>query len=258
MYSQVGVTRPCTWGVQEGATSGPPTYLTNEEQMELLDFMSGCSSEGYARSRKEAIQLVQGVVIWKGLQITVTHGWWNSFRRRHKCLSLRTAAPFVYARAVASDTEVIQKYYDLLERTLTDNELMNKPAQILNLEVTCMSLDPAPPLVVARRGQKHLSAICLGDKAQLTVLDCCSAAGYSLSPFVIIDRKSLRPEFTVGEVPGTVYGLFQKGWIDGELFELWFTHHFLAYTPPVRPLLVLMDGHASHYQPSIIRRAAEE
>ena len=56
----------------------------------------------------------------------------------------------------------------------------------------------------------------------------------------------------------TVYGLSKKGWIDGELFEMWFSRHFLAHAPPIRPILLLMDGHSSHYQPSAIRRAAEE
>ena len=80
--------------------------------------------------------------------------------------------------------------------------------------------------MIARRGQKHPSAVGSGDKTQITVLSSCSAAGYALPPFVIFDRKTLKPELTVGEVPGTVHGLSSKGWIDGELFELWFTHHF--------------------------------
>ena len=32
----------------------------------------------------------------------------------------------------------------------------------------------------------------------------------------------------------------------------------LSFSPPVRPILLLMDGHSSHYQPAAIRRAAEE
>ena len=89
------------------------------------------------------------------------------------------------------------------------------------------------------------------------MLACCSAAGYALPPFVILDRLTLKEDFTTGEVPGTICGLSRKGWIDGDLFEMWFVRHFLAHTPPVRPIL-LMDGHSSHYQPAAIQRAAEE
>ena len=82
--------------------------------------------------------------------------------------------------------------------------------------------------------------------------------GYAIPPFVIYDCKTLKPELVAGEVPGTMYGLSSSGWIDAELFDLWFTHHFLAYAPPTCPLLLLLDGHSSHYDPSVICKAAEE
>ena len=104
------------------------------------------------------------MVTCKGLAITVTHGCWESFRRQHPKLTLRTAAPVSYARAMASDPEIINNYYDLLECTLCDNDLMEKPAQIFNLDETGMPLDPSPPLVVARRSQKHPSAVGSGEK----------------------------------------------------------------------------------------------
>lgn len=146
----------------------------------------------------------------------------------------------------------------MIEETLEKKDLHDKPAQIFNLNEMGMPLDLAPPQVVAGRGMKNPSAPSSGDKSQITVLACCSASGYTIPPFVILDRLSLTPELTEGEVPGTIYGLSKKGWIDGELFELWFCRHFLAYVPPVRPLLLLMDGHSSHYQPAVITRAAEE
>ena len=75
---------------------------------------------------------------------------------------------------------------------------------------------------------------------------------------VIWDRKQLSIELTEGEVPGTFYGLSEKGWMDQELFDAWLSSHFLRYAPPTRPLLLLLDGHSSHYSPSAIRFAAKE
>ena len=46
--------------------------------------------------------------------------------------------------------------------------------------------------------------------------------------------------------------------MDQHLFEKWFKRHFLRYAPPVRPLLILLDGHTSHYSPEAITMAAEE
>ena len=75
---------------------------------------------------------------------------------------------------------------------------------------------------------------------------------------VIWDRKRLRPELTVEEVPGTIYGLSAKGWMDQELFDAWFHCHFLKYAPLAHLLLLLMDGHSSHYCPDTVRMAAKE
>ena len=66
---------------------------------------------------------------------------------------------------------------------------------------------------VHRKGEKNPVAIGSGLKTQITVVGCASAGGYCLPPMVIWDRKRLKPELTVGEVPGTIYGLSKKGWI---------------------------------------------
>ena len=34
--------------------------------------------------------------------------------------------------------------------------------------------------------------------------------------------------------------------------------HFLEYAPPARPLLLLLDGHSSHYCPEVIKACAAE
>ena len=37
-----------------------------------------------------------------------------------------------------------------------------------------------------------------------------------------------------GEVPGTLYGLSDSRWMTRELFNYWFTEHFLLYAPQIR------------------------
>ena len=241
-----------------GAKSGPPSYLSAEEEDELVSFLNGCSSIGYARSKKQTITLVQRVVESKGLNVKVSDGWWKSFMKRHGTLTLRAAEPLSYARAVCSQPEILNHYYDLLQQTLIEHDLTDKPNQIFNLDESGMPLDPCPPKVITQKGIKHSASITTGDKAQITTLACCSAAGYVLPPLVVFDRKKLKSEMTVGEVPGTMYGLSSNGWMDTELFELWFNHHFLMHAPSCKPILLMMDGHSTHFQPSVVRMAAKE
>ena len=49
-----------------------------------------------------------------------------------------------------------------------------------------------------------------------------------------------------------------SGKMDGKIFLEWFEHHFLEYAPSGRPLLLLLDGHSSHYNPTLIHCAAQK
>ena len=120
-----------------------------------------------------------------------------------------------------------------------------------------MSLMHKPPKVVAGVGQKDPYSITGSDRSQITILACANA-GYCIPPMVVFDHKTLNPELAIGEVPGTFYGLTNSGWMDSELFEGSFKNHFLPHTPPVRPLLLMLDGHSSQYQPELLRIAASE
>ena len=171
-------------------------------------------------------------------------------------MTLKMAMPLSYVRAAATDPVILNKYFDTLEETLTDNDILNRPVHIFNCDETGMPLNPKCLKIVDKKGSKNPSYITSNTKAQVTVHVCTCAAGYAIPPFVIFKRKSLNPELTKNEVPGTLYGLSENGWMTKDLFYYWFREHFLLYAPQVRPLLLLMDGHATHYSPETIRLAA--
>ena len=120
-----------------------------------------------------------------------------------------------------------------------------------------MPLDAVPSRVI-RVKERSATVLTSGNKTQITVVACVSAAGYCIPPMVIWDRKILSPDSTMGEVPGTIYGLSKNGWMDMELFSIWFSNHLLRYAPATQPLLLLIDGHSSHYCPDTIHLAASE
>ena len=244
--------------VIHGTCSGPERYLTDTEENSLVKFLHKCCSIGFARSKKQVMALVNETVQKKGKARAVSSGWWESFRKRHPDLVLRTAEPLSYVRAVCTSDEILDTYFDMLKATLTDNGLLGKPVQIFNMGETGMSLDPNPSSVIAPVRYKHVSCMRNGDKTQITVVACCNASGSVIPPLVVFDRKFLKPEYTHGEVPGTAYALSDSGWINAKIFDDWFHNHFLCYAPPVRPILLMLDGHSSHYNPSVIEAAVEE
>jgi len=101
---------------------------------------------------------------------------------------------------------------------LSQNGLLNEPAQIFNCDESGFPLDHKPGKVISAKGSKSINLTTSGDKAQITVLACACASGYVLPPLIIFDRKRLKPEHTKGEIPGTIYGLSHNGWIDSKIF----------------------------------------
>ena len=236
---------------------GRKPHLTIEEEEELVSFLIKCAKMGYAHTRKEVLSLVHRILESKGVAEVITDSWWRRFHERHPNITLRTAMPLSRARAMASDEHVINNYFDLLENTLVNNGILNDPHCIYNCDETGLPLNPKPLKVVDAVGARNPSYITGETKQQITVLACTSAAGTVIPPFVIFNRKTLPPELVRGEVPGSIYGLSSKGWINQDLFNSWFTEHFLSYVPSTRPLLLLLDGHSSHYCPEVIKMASK-
>ena len=129
---------------------------------------------------------------------------------RQSGLLLRRGDPTANIRMNCLNEEIMNEYFDMLKKTLLDNDLMNKPAQIYNEDESGMPLDHQPPKVITQKEQKKVYSRILGNKSQITVIACVGAVGHALPPFVIFDTKGLNYEWTKGEVVGTTYGLSAK------------------------------------------------
>ena len=245
--------------VTHGTNSGPKPYLSSQEEGELTEYLTSTSKAGYGKTRGQVMKIVQHVAKEKGVlrKEKISAGWFRRFRERQPDVSLRKGDSMALVRFHCTDKETIGSYYDLLETVMEENDLWDKPGQLYNVDETGMPLDPPKLRVCARKGQKKVRQRGSGNKSQITVVSCGSATGHVIPPFVIFEGKNFNHQWSEGEVPGTMYGTSPKGWIDTELFQHWFTDHFLRHAPAARPLLLLMDGHSTHYQPEVLRQAKE-
>ncbi len=115
-----------------------------------------------------------------------------------------------------------------------------------------------PPNIITKSGQKKVRYRVSGKKEQITVIGCVNAIRNSIPSMIIFEGKYLNHLWTQNEVPGTYYGMSGKGWTDQELFRSWLKNHFLQYVVPGRPIILLLDGHSSHYEPVSIEIAQKE
>ena len=172
----------------------------------MVDSLIGCASDGYAKSCKDVLAIAQQIVSTRDPKVEITRGWWDSFCARHPEITLQHAEPLSYARDAASSPDTINRYFDLLEETITINGLAQHPGQIFSCNETGMLLTHKPLKVVAQIGQKHPYSVTSGEKPQITILACASASGYSIPPMLVYDHKSLQRDMTVGEMTGTFHG----------------------------------------------------
>ena len=89
------------------------------------------------------------------------------------------------------------------------------------------------------------------------IVTCGNAAGQVIRPMKMFDTKKLNHSWTRGEVPGTSYGLSDKGWITTELFLDWLTERFLEHAVSACLLLLLLDRHSTHYNYQLVQTACE-
>ena len=125
------------------------------------------------------------------------------------------------------------------------------------MDETGVPLEPRPPKIVVKRGQKKVRCRTSEQKAQITVIGCGSATGQILPPLIIYSAKKLNHPWMRDEIAGSRYGISDKGWVDHKLFYSWLKDHFLHNVVSHRPLLLLLDGHSSHFEPQSIEFAKE-
>ena len=245
--------------VMHGDKPGPKPYLTADEESELSVHLVTVSKMGLGKTRREVMGLVERYVKQKGsLKCSaISDGWWKRFMERNPTLRLRAGDSTAGVRMDAINAENMKEYFDLLKSIYAKHDLESHPEAIYNMDETGVPLEPRPPKVVAKKGQKKVSYRTSGQKSQITVVGCGSATGQVMPPFIIFAAKQLNPLWTRDEVVGTRYAVSDKGWIDQELFYYWLKEHFVTNAISQRPLLLLLDGHSSHFEPRTIEFAKE-
>ena len=267
--------------VVHGCNMGPKTYLTNEEEKELVDFLLKCSKMGYAKMRQIVHSAVQkkeemndALQKKKEKKLNkISHGWWVRFCRRWPQLRLRKGDSFPIVRDQMTNYTVFNDYFNLLAETLTNHGINDKPSQIYNCDESGMPLEHKMPKVIAAKGTKKVRQCTSDSKTQITILACASTSGQAIPPMVVfsfllvpvhLDKLYLRWWYFLG---GTLTAFWlkvkylllcmgclrQAGWTRSYLQ----TGHFLKHAVSIRPLMLLLDGHLSHYTVELVKLAAE-
>ena len=245
--------------VRHGTKSGPKPYLSTEEESELARHLLQAADIGFGKTRRDVKCIVEEHLRRKGTLkgTTISDGWWEKFLQRNPNLRLRSGDSTAHVRMDAINAENLSAYYDLLKSVYDEHGFDSHPEAIYNMDETGVPLEPRPPKVIAAKGKKKIRYRTSGQKSQITVIGCASATGQILPPYIIFAAKQLNELWTRNEVSGSRYAVSNKGWVDQELFFFWLKVHFIPNAISHRPLLLLLDGHSSHFEPNTIQHARD-
>ena len=122
------------------------------------------------------------------------------------------------------------------------HNIKSKPQQIFNADETGFSTVHQTSKVVGRKGKKAS-----GESGEnITVLCCVNAEAHVLPPMVIFKGKRISQALMSNAPKNTLFACSKSSYIDRELFGMWFEKIFLPNISPQRPVLLIVDGHASH------------
>ncbi|KAJ4451750.1 hypothetical protein ANN_03221 [Periplaneta americana] len=114
-----------------------------------------------------------------------------------------------------------------------------------------VSLGRKPAEFLKISGQPH--RLFIVDETDITVVQHKTEKVLSLKvgtyvpPLIVWPRKNMKMELMDGAPAGAIWGCHPSGWIQADLFTMWFDH-FINFTKPTAedPVLLVLDGHYSH------------
>ena len=193
--------------------------------------------------------------------------WWLGFMKWWPTLVERRPQHLPINRATALTENAVDAWLLRVRKAVENANLHTVTSQELgqqlwNCDETAFVTDVASKKILARRREKAVHEIGGGSgREYITVLDCGSASGERLPPYLVYKGKNLWTSWTNDGPAGTLYSVSESGWMERSHFLDWFKKLFLpavASQLKTGKTLLFMDGHASHINLELIKLAREK
>lgn len=229
---------------------GPPTILSTAEEDEIVGYGLNMQKIGFGLTKAAINTMIMKIVKEKGRRHPFKDGpgdsWWERFMRDHPQLSFRVPQELTAARAAKGNPLVIEKQFEELQKIFRDNSL--SPDRIWNMDESGFNISGRLNKVIAKMNSRQVHKVAQGNsKEHISVCPTISAAGTFIPPLLIYKGVNVLEGLLSGtSVPsGTVAGFTNTGYMHENIFRM-FIEHFARSIPSMRPVLLMLDGHASH------------
>lgn len=234
---------------------GPERIVKPEEEKSLVSYVKYMASRGLPLTRSDIKRFAGDIIKQRNPCLKVpSDKWVYAFLKRNPDLSLRKAHALQRDR-VAVSQDIIDEYFSLLKRTI-DNLSLDR-CTIYNCDESGFSgaINNSKKVVVPK-GTRHAYQAMVNISGHITMLNAISAAGETLPPLLIFSQTL--PRNCGDGVPDSwVFKSTESGYINSELFVEWFQLCFVPYIGARRPVLLILDNHASHVSKAFVDAARE-
>jgi len=237
---------------------GRSTVLSAADEEQLCGVILQMESQLYGLSPVEVRRVVYQYCIKNNIannfnEETKMAGrfWLKGFLSRHTEIAIRQAEATSIQRAIGFNKAKVEKFFDVVRSVLFTEDEKRKipPENIYNVDESGFTICQKTGRILAKKGKKSVGQLTSAEKGKTVTSVCCiSAAGVHVPPMLIFPRAKLKPSLMDQAPAGSIGAANKSGWISEPLFTKWF-NHFISFVRPrdrPDPVLVLMDGHASH------------
>lgn len=231
---------------------GPKTIFNEYEEKELVSLLLSASRKGFPLTPTDVRHAAFEYAEMCGYDNNFNEDmklagrqWLRNFLKRNPSLSIKKPEALSMSRAMGLNRQTVGEFFNLLQRTLEENNLMERPEMIFNMDESGLPLNTKVSRVISEKGNRDVVAITNKERGEnVTVVACCSASGVYIPPFLIFKGMRRKDAFGDGLPPGAVFEMTDSGYIVVDVFLKWL-EHFQKNRAPGKCLLIL-DGHASH------------
>ena len=231
---------------------GHETILTKKEECLIAEWAKEMARRGFGRTPEEICEAVKQILDKAGRNVKEFRmnrpgkSWWWGFMRRHPDLHTAKPKPLELTRAAACTEDVVNAWFDGFSSFLQQNKI-TVADQVYNCDEAGFPLQACSSKKVCidklMKRTFHLTNPC---KTSITTLQRICANGSVLPPAVYFPGKAFNPEYGLGFPKNVFIGFSNSGWMETYHFYAWMTNHFAKRIPPMRPVVLLIDGHISH------------
>lgn len=244
---------------------GRPFALSVELEQQLVRYINDMQELGFGLTvlqvRKISFQLAQSAnrehyLSQSGMASKV---WWASFKKRYG-LSLRIPENLSAYRSSMANPTMIKDFYSKLEQLIKQLNILpdDLPSSLWNCDETGLAYVVKPNRIIAQIGKRFVYKRTYAERGEThTVMGCVCANGSWIPPLIIFKGERWNDRLKEGSLPNSLVRISKKGWINSQLFIEWFQHFIDSIPKKPRPVILLMDSHASHLSPTVLTMARE-